>query len=845
MPRKTYYLENDFGLDETKSNRMIGQDMTLAQATSLFPRMYQRMTSKGPMFLGRPLTDEEFLRLMWFDPCWGEALLQGQGGGQPIETGYLSSNNHVVVPEGTFMHAIPVEFSSGEYEFQGPGYTDVGNDSVNTKLAVYHEGWLGAPDKRHTLVSGTWGVTGSSLGYIEGTRFHNLRIDGRQDIAIALGQKFESYGILSWKTGEMSDGARIWAENYRTSGIGLYQPTPCNLGNLSAFQCVESGVRFLGAWGGTTNIALLSSDACGAMFDMVALNGEAGGCLNIGAIKNETMVASAGRSWRGQCVGVLRGQFCVNIGVISGAVGGGRLPSLFVVDDRLTNGTPQGSYLEFRVKGFNYQNVIHDVRRGHTYASPGDYQSGRYEYYTSDGALYHRNARLTPTTGQATVRVNHRVGGSGQIDMGPNATPYRHIIAGPPAFATTTYLDDAATPPPPPPPPTCTWVLGETGPWSACVNGEETRTTPYVSSLAGCTPTTPKPADVVEKRACTVTPPPPSGGTGINPAGVALIVNTQEAGSEALATAYSNARSIPATNILRLSLGTGPAATTQQVDAIRQALKATHQEVVLCFRYPYYVGVTNAPNNSGRQSLCAAVAFGVRDPGLHTVSPLYGYSGLAPLTDKGFRRVGQPLSANYIRTDADRTKPVGLSILLLAKDQSGTPRGSARAGQTAPGLTVWDNRSLSGIGNGLNPCNYISDGCWVTGRKPGTTPIVAGYQSMFQLGDPGTVVFAKGFYGDHVTSHGGNIEPGQNGLNPAGQTPLTYHLDRGASFSCGTVGEPAQTSTQFMADQFVNVTVFHPLFMGGVEVGRAAWASVKRPDRVLFAGDFLCRTFGT
>ena len=833
MPRKTYFLKADFGLGPTKSSRTIGMDMQLAEAKGMFPRMYQRMTTKGPMFLNRPLTDTEFMALTWFDACWGEAVWQGQGGGQPIETGYLSSSNQVEVPEGTYMQSIPAEFSSGEYNMQGPGYTDVNNDSMNTKLAIYHEGWLGAPDKRHGLVSGTWGVSGSSLGYIEGTRFNNFRMDGRQDASQSIiSQKFESYGLMLWKTGEMSDISRIWFENYRTSGMALYQPTPANIGNISAFQCVESGIRFLGSWGGTVNIDLLSSDACGAMFDMVSMNGEAGGCINFGAIKNETMVASQGRSWRGQCVGVLRGQFCVNIGVLSGAVGGGRLPALFVVDDRLTNGTPQGSYLEFRVKGFNYEAVVHDIRRGEAYPSPGDYQSGRFEYNTASGEMYWRNSRMMPRTAQAKYRVNHRVGGSGPLDMGTSAPAYREIVVGPPAFSTTVYLNDVVSPPAP----TCSWVLGQPGPWSECVNGEQTRTTPYISSLAGCTPVEAKPSDLVEKLACTPPPPPPPPAPSTIVADDVLVVaNSADARSAVWAAEYAAAWGIPSGNIVNINAGSNHDCSSTIGNAIRTVVEGKgKQYTVLAWEYPSRVGA---------QSITSFVTFGQRNVNNLTKSSLYQYTGFKPRTDKGVAPAFLLLKNSYIRKDANATKPVGQSILLLAKDQTGTPRGSARANQGVQGVSVWDNRTSSNIGSGNNACNYISNGCWVSGRKPGTTPVVAGYQSMFQLGDDGGTIWAKGFYGDHVTSFGGYLPAGSNGLNSQGQTPLTYHLDRGASMSCGTVSEPWQNTNGTLPQQFVNVTIFHPLFVGGMPVGVATWAAVQCPDRLLFAGDPLCAPY--
>lgn len=507
MARKTYYLENDFGLTEADSQKMVRDKVTsLGEAQRLFPKFYQRMKSKGPAFLGRPLTDDEFMRLSWFDGSWGEAKYQGQGGGQPIETGYLSSNNHISVPDGTFYTAIPTEFSSGEYEMQGPGYTEAGNDSINSKLAIWHENWLGHPEKRNGLVSGSWGFDGN-LGYVEGTCMANFRVDGRQDATDAIRRsRFEQNLVMSWKPGEVTDTARVYAENSRTNGIVLFGPTPTKLGNITAFSCVRAGLSLWGAWGGTISADLLSSDNCGAMLEMVPFNGEAGGTMWLSAIKNETMVATSGRTWRGQCIGILRGQYLLRVGVISGAVKGGRLPALFVVDDTMVNGNPQGNYLEFAVKGFNYDYLVHDIRRGAAYPGLGDYRSGKVEYDAATGEMVRMGKQVTPIYGAAKYRVAHRVGSLAPIDIreSANPAPYRHIISGPPAFADTIYLDDAPTV-------QCQWVLGTPGAWSACSNGQQTRTTPYVSSVPGCTPSDPKPADRIETQACSTTPP-PSGG---------------------------------------------------------------------------------------------------------------------------------------------------------------------------------------------------------------------------------------------------------------------------------------------------------------------------------------------
>lgn len=464
MARKVFNLETDFGLNFTKSARTIGQDMNLAQAQALFPRFYLRMTTRGPMFLGAPLNDSQFMNLSWFDACWGEAVWSGLGGGQNITTGYLNSQNGVIIPWGTYYCTIPAEFSAGEYEGYGTGFTDVGSDAVNTKIAVWHENWNGSPTERHIFVSGSWGV-GGNAGYVEGTTFTGIRLDGRHDASTAIiNTGFFSSGLRHWKPGEVTSTHRMWAENFRTYGFEFFGSTPSWVGNISAFQCVQSGIGLAGCWGATMNFDLISSDACGSMFEMYPLAGaEQGGTINIGAIKNETMVASAGRSFRGQVIGVLRGQFAVNIGAVSGAVGQGLLPALFVADSRLSNNQLQRGHLKIgSMKGFNYMYILHDIRQGRAFPKLGDYQAQSFEFDSAGTvgnslAWQTGSVPITPVTGLATFRVNHQVGSLAPINMAPNATPYQEVIVAPPAFNPIVYLN--GNPPPPPGPSIPTTIL--------------------------------------------------------------------------------------------------------------------------------------------------------------------------------------------------------------------------------------------------------------------------------------------------------------------------------------------------------------------------------------------------
>jgi len=873
--RKTFDLRAEFGLTEMQSMLQLSNLGSLDAMKAKYPRAYARMTSPAP---GPAWSDAKFMTLSAFDAAWLQAVWAGLGGGQPI-SGWLSSNNDVVIPAGTYYQTITAEYSGGYYRGAGAGYSVENNTSQNTRLVIWHERWNGDPMERHGMQAGPWGGKGN-ITYVEVTRIEALSLDGRSKEFP--NQRFNSSGVRMWKPGEVTTTENVFARNFRTAGIEMHGPTPHHIGNLSVFENVVAGLLCVGCWGGTINVDMISGDDNGALIASLPGYGhEAGGTWNVGAVKLETMVATepngAGgfeRTWRGQPVGVFYGQFAVHIGAISGASGGGLLPSLFVVDPRLQAGQLQGSHLNVgTLKGFNYQYLVHDLMRGRGFAKLGDYRAHSLEYDGAEGLAWQTGSRPLPAVNSlATFRVAHTAGSTTPINMGPTATPHKNIIVGPPKSTTMVYLgEETGTTPPPV---TCTYTYSA---WSTCTSGRQTRTA--TASPTGCTGTAP--ADSLS-RSCTTTPtpctytysawsactngtrtrtvtstspagctgtpgplqeactttPPPTGST-LDPAQWTVVVNTADPTSEGIAAAWCAAWGVPTGNIVRVNAGTNPVGSASQGSAIRTAVEGPkRQYTLLAMQYPVYIG---------QQSITSYVMFGSRTVSNLTESPVYQYTGTTPRTSKGVAPCFFLPSANYVRRDAHATKPAGQSILVLAKDQTGTPRGSARAGQTATGVTVWDNRSLSNVGNGSNACNWISNDCWVASRKPGTVPIIAAYQSMFQLGADGGAVWAKGFYGDHVTSFGGVLPALSTGLNSQSQTPLTYHLDRGASLSVGSVSEPWQSKSGYssgsLVEQFVDVRIFHPLFVGGTPVGIAAYAAVRCPDRMLFAGDPMCAPF--
>lgn len=813
--RKTYDLQADYGLSAIQSKLQLSNLGSTDAAKAKYPRAYARCNGLG-------WTDGKFMTLSAFDAAWMDAVYQGQGGGQPI-TGVLNSQNHVIIPSGRFWQTVIAEYSGGSYAGAGTGYVGDNSLSINTELVIWHESWNGDPMERHCLQSGTWGGAGN-FSYVEATRIEGIAMNGRS--REFSGVKFNSSGIRMWKPGEVTYTTDIYARNFRTYGIEMYAPTPHHLGTISVFDNVKAGIGCVGCWGGTVNIDELSGDDNGSMIESVAGNGsEGGGTWNVGVIKHETCVASSDRAHRGQAVAVMGGQFAMFIGGLSAASGSCDIDALFVLDTKLTSGTPQNSFVKVgAMKGFNYSTLVHDITNRKRWSSPGDYVAMGFEWtYRGGGTLTTVPAINSASACDARVDFLRSSGTPSHA----TCTPYKYIIDGPPRSATTVYLDDAGTPPPPPPPPPTACTFTYSG-WTTNCPGTQTRT--YTATPTGCVGT---PLADSLSRTCTVTPPPTSGG--IDPNDVLVVWNTADPRTQGWASTYATSWGIPSGNIISVSAGASHNASAAVGSAVFEAVKAKgKQYTVLAWEYP---------SRMGSQSITSVVTFDARSVSGLTTSVLYNYAGFKPRTDKGVAPSFLLVSDKYIRRDAHGTKPTGQAILLLAKDQTGTPRGSARAGQTAPGLTVWDNRTYSGIGNGQNACNYISSDCWRSDRRPGTTPIVAAYQSMYILGSSGSAVWAKGFYGDHVTSFGGYLPAGSDGLNSQGQTALTYHLDKGASLSVGSVSEPWQGSGGSLAVQFVDASKFHPLFLGGSPVGVAAWSSVKCPDRMLFGGDGLTAPF--
>jgi len=356
--------------------------------------------------------------------------------------------------------------------------------------------------------------------------------------------------------------------------------------------------------------------------------------------------------------------------------------------------------------------------------------------------------------------------------------------------------------------------------------------------------------------------PPPATGT-IDPASVLIVVNTDDPTSAALATAYASAWGIPAANRVNVALGTSHVVNDAKFATERAKVLAAstsaHQYHALCFAYPSRVGPTGILNSM--QSITSAMAYGRRDVTVLTNNTLLNYNGLKPFTDKGVRASWMVIKSAYIQRSAHGARPNGMMYSIGTKDQSPPARGSVRAAQCSAldaraNFEYIDIRAVpdSLIGAGQNPyqtpqnwafekygqlyAQFSAQGGWPQADPRGKLftkqPLAAAFLAMNNYDKLEEMVRQPGWVGDCVTSFAGYLPDG------AGQTPLTYMLDLGASTACGLVAEP---SSNFVP-QFTDLTKFVPMWYDQKLPNAVAfWGSTQAIDRMLVAGDGMCAPF--
>lgn len=817
MARRTYVLSQDFPDCKHENGTKTLADLgTLEQNKQKYPLTYRAIAEVYQF----PDPDGYFQRMNVLPAAAEQAAWAGSGSG--FGAGALcTSRNKIIGPAGLFdvNHAVPVTY--GGFIGQGTGIATTNGNDV-THMRYDHARWIDPRKDRGILKSVNWHLTGTN--YLESCVVDAVRLDGRgpgwHD------PSYNQWGLLIKGMGEntvVGTFQGIYVHDCNNDGIWVMGAGPGKMGDITSFDSNIAGLRVtsVNSLGGI-EISKLSCDNNGYAF-----YSDRAGAFTIGYLKHETGLSNQrGKPFKGQVPVFINGWCQGRIDLLTTATN-----QVFDAIVHFNNTDNGGRFEVAMLSGWGFANYAVDHRGGRRWAANANYQAIRMvaRMQGTQSKLFVEPPGSVEVALQEVLATPVTTNGD---RLGPVASASQYDYA---AWAPKWDASGGAVAPPPP---QAQWVVGPWSDWGPCVNGQQTRTRSVTSSIAGQTPIAPKPAES-ETQACVVTPPPPGVTGTFNPNDVLVVSNSADPRSAGWASAYAQAWGIPSANVISVNAGSGDVASAATVNGIRSAVNARAPQItVLAWAYPSRV--------DNGQSITDAVDFGIVNPGNLTVSPLFNYTGLRPRADKGFGKSFLLVDGKYIRRDAHATRPSGQAILHLAKDSpsQGNPRGSARAGQTAAGVTVWDMRATA-IGGGQNACNYINNGCFLSQFRPGTTPIIAAYQSNFYLAEDGGIAWAKGFYGDHVTSVGGVLPPGAPPafVNGAGQTCFVYHLERGASMSVGSVVEPWQGAGGSLTRQFVRVDLFHPRFVGGLPVGAAAYSAVECPGRMLFAGDPLCAPF--
>lgn len=449
---------------------LAGMGFSITTAKAQFPVFYAKWQGWGR-------TDANFLKLTWAsatanEKSWAE-------GGCNIE-----------FPEG-----VPIMVSNTiRWPFGAVTGSGIFIDPQFDTILKVADDWAGDPKNKDIFHSPSYGSDGL-LAYHEGAHMDRMRFDGNRKSKY-MDPSYRSTGFALWDAGEASQVGRVKADFFNNYGIELHRGTPADVLNVSAFCNGEGAVGVLGSALTSIKIGVISGDDNPTLLDVQPFAGrEAGGRIVVGFMKCESATIPEGtlhpyQRHVGQCAAKLRGQFNVKIDMLSYASSHKRTGQLFWIDDRLVNGSPQASRLECWGAGFGYDLLLVDSRRGHGYKAPPDYSAWHMVYDTQSGVLRVNDVVQTP--------IPYKVNG-GPLGVVANGGTFDYMSASPAQEITGVIV---------PPPQTCTWVE-QAGAWGTCQpNGTQARTVTYVPSIAGCMPTTAKPADRIETQACT---PPPTG----------------------------------------------------------------------------------------------------------------------------------------------------------------------------------------------------------------------------------------------------------------------------------------------------------------------------------------------
>lgn len=315
---------------------------------------------------------------------------------------------------------------------------------------------------------------------------------------------------------------------------------------------------------------------------------------------------------------------------------------------------------------------------------------------------------------------------------------------------------------------------------------------------------------------------------------LALVINSQDPLSEAIGTAYIQARHLQPHQVIRVQFPPHRQSLSSEefLALYRQVKRQTPADIQA------YALAWAAPWRVGCMSITSAFAFGkVRSicPDTCRATPLSPYFANGevrrPWTTLGIRptmllAAASPLAGrSLIRRGvaADGTRPDGTAYLMITRDEARNRRAETYASvlrTSAPGFEV---RVLQG--DGLRGARNVM--LYMTGLT--RVPDLASNQ------------FRPGAIGDHLTSYGGMLT-GSSGLSRDGgngQMSALRWLEAGATGSYGTVVEPCNH-----LGKFPDPGLLLSYYRRGDTLLESYWRSVAMPEQGVFIGEPLAKPWG-
>jgi hypothetical protein len=434
-------------------------------------------------------TDAEVLSLYYAEAAWSDLFWRAQNGDYNAIAPGHAANIHV--RNGKYPVTFPMPFAQGQYTGEGCSYsyTSGTHNYGATEFYVDTAKWnSNRSADRIILRSANWGVEAGPGAWVHHYRIDGIRFNGMRRTAWVPTGTAESAGVAAWDSGEASSIQNCYFNDWERDGILLVRGTPVAIYNCSMFTTSRFGVAIVGS--GSVSCYNISGDESGmALVGSIAGYGRPGSTrLAVFGAKQETATSEPFKPWKGSSFLYAEGWINATIEGVSYASGWIK-PYDFISWRRDPS---VGNFSSITVSGTHFfgeapRCLFYDESKQLEYRFEGNAWQNSMQSWT-----WHETQGLK--TDWATVLPTVRTNKPGRLQhVGPDGAASWDVA---PIYSPTgSHLGTVTQPPTTTP---CTYT---TGAWSACVNGQQTRT--VTATPAGCAGTPP-----ASTQTCTTTTPP-------------------------------------------------------------------------------------------------------------------------------------------------------------------------------------------------------------------------------------------------------------------------------------------------------------------------------------------------